>query len=102
MRATRPTEKYSRTRRDSRERPAPDTRQPTTQDTDTMTFAEAIAALQAGHKIAMSSGSTFWLEHDAKGPVLMGEPAGYGKPIKHLVFSSEHFRQEQTWTIVDD
>ena len=65
-----------------------------------MTLAEAVAAIAAGHKVRASNGGTFWLEHDKRGPVLMGEPAGYGKPIKHVVFSSEHFAQTLTWEIL--
>ena len=67
-----------------------------------MTLAEAVAAIQAGHRVSNSGGSTFWLERDAKGrPILMGEPAGYGKTVRHLVFSSEHFREDQVWRVVE-
>jgi hypothetical protein len=64
-----------------------------------MTLAEAIAAIAAGHKVRASNGVLFWLEWSSRGPVLMGEPAGYGKPIKHVVFSSEHFAPTLTWEI---
>jgi hypothetical protein len=66
-----------------------------------MTLAEAITAITAGHKVRASNGGLFWLEHNKRGPVLMGEPAGYGKPIKHVVFSSEHFVQGLGWEILD-
>ena len=62
-----------------------------------MTLAEAVAAIAAGHKVRASNGG---LEHNKRGPVLMGEPAGYGKPIKHVVFSSEHFASTLTWEIL--
>jgi hypothetical protein len=68
-----------------------------------MTFAEAIAAIQAGSRVSNSTGSVFWLEHDSKGrPVLMGEPAGYGKSVKHVVFASEHFSGQLDWSITKD
>ena len=65
-----------------------------------MTLSEAVAAIAAGHKVRASNGGLFWLEHDKHGPVLMGEPAGYGKSIKHVVFSSEHFAPTLTWEIL--
>ena len=65
-----------------------------------MTLAEAIAAIQSGKRVRNALGSTFWLDHNSQGqPVLMGQPAGYGKEVKHVVFSSEHFRGNQQWEI---
>jgi hypothetical protein len=64
-----------------------------------MKLSAAIAALEAGQKIANVQGSAFWLETDSKGrTILMGEPAGYGKQVKHLVFGSSDFHDD--WEIV--
>jgi hypothetical protein len=63
-----------------------------------MTFPEAMSALAEGKRIGNNKGSIFWLEHDAKGrPVLMHQPQEYPKPVKHSVFSSEHFDPTIVW-----
>ena len=65
-----------------------------------MTLAEAIAAIAVGSKVRSSDGSLYWLEHDKRGPILMGKPAGYGKEVKHVVFTSEHFKLALTWEVL--
>jgi len=64
-------------------------------------LSTAIAALEAGQKVVNPKGSTFWLETDTKGrTVLVGEPAGYGKKVKHLVFGSGDFHDD--WEITNE
>ena len=64
-----------------------------------MNLSAAIAAIEAGQKVVNPKGSIFWIEPDTKGrTVLVGEPMGYGKKVKHLVFGSGDFHD--TWEIV--
>lgn len=65
-----------------------------------MTFAQAIAVLTDGHMIRNSNGGCFWLERDKKERiVLVGKPPGYDRPVRNLVFSSEHFEPSLEWSI---
>jgi hypothetical protein len=65
-----------------------------------MRLSEAIAALEEGKRIRTAKGSVFWVGFSSKGvPTLYGEPAGYGKTVKHVVFSSEDFRDDRGWQI---
>jgi hypothetical protein len=68
-----------------------------------MKLFDAVDALQAGHRVRSSGGSTFWLETDKQGrPVLMGQPASHPRPVRHVVLGSEHFNPALDWMIADE
>lgn len=68
-----------------------------------MTLAEAIAAIQAGNRVRSSAGTVFWLAADTKGrPVLTGQTASMPRPVRHVIFGSEHFDHNLVWEIVHD